>query len=494
MSLVTRKRGHKTVHYVVVTWRGKRIWENAGTDKREAVRLEKRRTEEVKKGTYAPPAVRGSTVARHAAAWLHNRTARNKHNDSDVMSTHVLSRRWFATMRMDAVRGVHIRQLVDELKVATKKDHRGKDTGERISAKYVANIFGLVRTMFRDALSRELIDRDPCQLPRNTLARRSGKGRKPYPLKDLQSILTCVEVPLPARMFAGLAFFTGMREGEVCGRRWRDWDRSSEPLGCLAVETQYDDRPLKTDKEGDPRPRKVPVHPQLAAALEAWWSGGFELVYLRKPTEADFIVPRTEGPALLSHTRSSAYKMWRRALEKAGVTNLSLHSTRHTFISLARRNSPKDVVEKITHNARGDVVDQYTHRDWEELCAVLLSLPVGSAIVDGTSGHLVDTVEAQGIEPGVVDGKVRKLLESGGSEDEPPARVVPPTSAGRTPNVARVNDWRGRLPAGVTPADVHRDLKPRNVPGPGDRRRLGACVDGLTDALLVCRGSGGGGG
>lgn len=434
MSLVTRKRGHRVTHYVVVTWRGKRVWENAGADKREAERLERRRLDEVKTGTYLPKAQRGSTVGRYADAWMARRRGRNAAEDDKVFARHVLSRTWFTSMRLEAVRNPHIRQLVDEFKATVSEE-----TGQLLSPKYVANIFGLVRTMFRDALRDEMIDRDPCELPRGTIARRSGKGRKPYPVRDLQRILTCADVPLQARMFAGLAFFTGMREGEICGRRWRDWDRAVGPLTCLTVDTQYNDRPLKTDKEGDPRPRKVPVHPHLAAALDAWWSGGFELVYLRRPTEDDFIVPRVEGTQLLNHTRSSAYKLWRRAIDKAGVTNLSLHSTRHTFITLARRRSPKDVVEVITHNAKGDVIDQYTHRDWELLCEVVVQLSIVDAIVDGSARTLQEQVEAQGIEPGRTGGNGRNLLETGGTEDEPPARVVPHSSADAPPIAARVN-------------------------------------------------------
>jgi integrase len=58
-----------------------------------------------------------------------------------------------------------------------------------------------------------------------------------------------------------------------------------------------------------------------------------------------------------------------------GVTNRSLHSTRHTFITLARRGGARtEVVEQITHNAAGTIVDHYTHRDWNELCQAVLAL------------------------------------------------------------------------------------------------------------------------
>jgi hypothetical protein len=77
-------------------------------------------------------------------------------------------------------------------------------------------------------------------------------------------------------------------------------------------------------------------------------------------------VPSREGGP---HTRSSAYKAWRRSCARVGVDNLSLHSTRQTFITIARRQGArKDVLERVTHNAKGDMVDQYTHWDWAPLC------------------------------------------------------------------------------------------------------------------------------
>jgi hypothetical protein len=115
------------------------------------------------------------------------------------------------------------------------------------------------------------------------------------------------------------------------------------------------------------------VHPALASMLTAWRRDGFEFHYCRKPTADDFIVPRTKDGR--PHTRSSAYKLWLRACAAAGVENRSLHSTRHTFITLTRRGGARaEVVERVTHNAAGSIVDHYTHWDWAPLCEAVLAL------------------------------------------------------------------------------------------------------------------------
>ena len=127
---------------------------------------------------------------------------------------------------------------------------------------------------------------------------------------------------------------------------------------------------LKTD-----RPRKVPVHRDLAFILDLWKREGFELVYLRAPEATDYIVPRTDADRE-PLTNSAVYRGWKRTLARAGVTNRSVHSTRHTFLTLARRGgAAKDVIERVTHNAEGEMVDHYTHWDWEPLCEAVMCLP-----------------------------------------------------------------------------------------------------------------------
>jgi hypothetical protein len=122
------------------------------------------------------------------------------------------------------------------------------------------------------------------------------------------------------------------------------------------------------------RPRKLPGHPALATLLEGWWREGFELTYARRPSSADWMVPLRSG-STRPQTKSSAYKAFRAACKALGIENRSLYSTRHTMITWARRGGAgPDVLEKITHNAAGRIIDQYTHWDWEPLCQAVLCL------------------------------------------------------------------------------------------------------------------------
>jgi hypothetical protein len=237
-----------------------------------------------------------------------------------------------------------------------------------------------------------------------------NKQKEIYEKDDLRKLVTCEKVPLDRRTFYAFLGLTAMRHGEGAGRRWRDWDPSTPILGCLNVDTQYDGEPLKSP-DGEERPRRVPVHPTLALILHHWKEVGFPQLFGRAPRPDDFIVPSRRGPqhcrtvrrslANLVETREKKGRTGHRLsdCDAAGVTPLTIHRLRDTCISLARRDGArKDVFERISHNAKGDIVDGYTLFDWAPLCEAMLALRfdlTGSAPAlpsgpSGSGGHDTD--------------------------------------------------------------------------------------------------------
>lgn len=430
--VVARKRAGKTTHYATFRWQGKRVWENAGTDAREADRLEKRRKKEVTEGRYMPSEPKEATTVRQfAKEWLAQRTNRTASDDRSRIELHVLSRAWLADKPIASVTPPDLLRLVQELNVSVSEA-----TGKTISSKMVANIYGSVRTMFRAARFNRLTTEDPCVLPKGSVSPKSKVRRTPYSVSDMLR-LTGDAVEPDRRVWNAIAFYTGMREGEVCGRRWRDLDMSVEPLGCLTVTTQYKDRPLKTDDANSDHPRAIPVHQDLAEILTWWWAEGFEFVYCRKPREDDFIVPRRSHGGREPHTKSSAYKGWRKSCDEALVVNKTLHATRNTFISLARRGGArKDVVERVTHNASGDIVDAYTTWDWIPLCEAVASLTVDVPLTPiGLLRKKV--VEAPGIEAGAEPPPRRTVRNFATKSPHSDLRKVPRELRGGTSGAAR---------------------------------------------------------
>jgi hypothetical protein len=83
-----------------------------------------------------------------------------------------------------------------------------------LSEKSIANILGTIRTLFGEAYFNEVIPGNPCVLPRKTLKRR-GRARAPYNGREVLALLL-ERVDVTRRVFLWLAFFSGMREGEIC--------------------------------------------------------------------------------------------------------------------------------------------------------------------------------------------------------------------------------------------------------------------------------------
>lgn len=367
MGLFKRTRkGGKVVWGISFQWQKEQQQELVGS-KVEAQRRLAQRRREVTEGTYSPEHKTGAvTAAMYAKTWGEKRTNKTARDDRTRLTKHFVP--YLGEMKIEDVRPRHIIEWVKQLRAA-----------ETLSPKAILNVYGTVRTMFKYAVIEELIAATPCVLPENVLPAKPDKEPGIYEKPAVVKLITDARVPWDRRVFYTLAFLTGMRHGELAGRRWRDWDRESEPLGALQVRTQYKDQPLKSP-DGKLRPRVVPVHWLLEQALLAWRDEGFPRFFGRKARPDDYIVPSRRGTEHHRTVRKSLERIVDDC-ERIGVPPLTFHRSRDTFISLCRRaGAPKDLVERITHNSSGQVIDRYTHIDWAPLCAAVMvvQLPMPS--------------------------------------------------------------------------------------------------------------------
>jgi integrase len=368
MAVVERKRKSGSVFYAVNMWRGKQVSEMVGPRKREAQSRDRAMKGEIKDGTYQPPANTLANAQRFkefADAWAGQRTNAYADDERRMLRLYVYPRARLADCFLDDWKHADTDWLVAELRKETKPDG-----SRRLSDKTIANLMGLLSLIFDSAVRAEKCSKNPIGLEPRKLKRRPLVEKEIYSAAESAVLTRHHSIPWPLRVLNAICLFTGMREGEACGRRWRDL-QAAAPLPAIRVRDQYDGKPLKTE-----RARMVPIHPELGAVLKAWAEEGFELYTGGPPTPDDFIVPNVSSRAQCrNHTRSSFYKLFVRHAEAAGVRPRSLHSTRHTFISLCLRGGAnKFDLEKVTHNAKGDMIDQYTHGVWEPLCKAVLCL------------------------------------------------------------------------------------------------------------------------
>lgn len=362
MTVVERKYRKFSTFYAVNTWRKKQVREKVGRNRRDADARDAAMKREIKAGTYVPPASRArDTVGGFGPYFLEPRKNPYADDERRMWRLYIVPRAWLTVMHLDDWTPLHTEQLLRELRAEIKP------SGERrLSDKTIGNLFGLLSLMFDAAVRLGKCQRNPILLAPNELDRAAKEEKRIYEIGEVAVLVRHHSIPWPLRVLNALCLFTGMREGEACGRRWRDLDDACKPLAALSVHDQYNGRPLKKKDQA----RMVPVHPDLLEILMGWAAEGFELYTGRAPTGDDFIVPaqskRSKQPCW---TRSQYYKAFVKHAEAAGVPARSLHSTRHSFITHAQRGGADPVkLEKVTHNAAGTMIDRYTHGVWKPVC------------------------------------------------------------------------------------------------------------------------------
>jgi integrase len=201
-----------------------------------------------------------------------------------------------------------------------------------------------------------------------------------YDDKQAWALMTDDSIPWDRRMMNTIQALTGCRIGEAAGLRWSKYDRETPELGCLLLDVQYQDQPLKSARGKSRKARKVPVHPQLARALQDWWEVGYERIFSRPPTNSGFVVPdrrdwtraRTPKQVISQHTKD---------IKRLGFyeQKMGTHSFRRYFETYATLGGAReDMLERITHNRRGTMVNAYIDKGklWSPLCEAMRCLDV----------------------------------------------------------------------------------------------------------------------
>lgn len=365
MAVVERKRAKgKTVFGVMNEWQGKQFWELVGTSRRDAEVRDRAMKKEIKNGTYVPNERSKSVMVRQIAeVWANTRTSAYAEEERKILERYLYPVEWLANMLVADVRQRHIVQWVEQWKTEKVDDVR------RVTDKTIANAVGVLRMVFKYAHLKELCTQQPVVVPKTMLRRAPKEEKEIYSIAECAVLLRHHSIPWPQRVLNAMLLLTGMRLGEVAGRRWRHLEEGT--VAAIVVCDQYDGEPLKTE-----RPRIVPVHPELHRILTEWAVEGFELYTGVRPTLDDFIVPNMSRWAQVRHhTESSLNKQFCKTAEAAGVRPRTVHSTRHSFVTHCRRFGARpDVLERVTHNSSGKIIDRYTHFEWEPVCEAVFAL------------------------------------------------------------------------------------------------------------------------
>jgi len=184
------------------------------------------------------------------------------------------------------------------------------------SSKRINNVLVPLRSLFEFAQLSEFIEKNPMDLVKGF------KVDKPdiHPLSMEEVNLFLGNVSPRYKNFFIVAFFTGMRFGEMSGLKWKNVDFK---LGVIKIrETRV------RGEEGRPKTKRsvrdITMLPPVVEALRDQ----------RKSTmgKSEYVFLNQYGRPLLPDTVNEV--IWKLALKKAGLEPRSLYQTRHTFATL----------------------------------------------------------------------------------------------------------------------------------------------------------------
>lgn len=189
-------------------------------------------------------------------------------------------------------------------------------SGMTCSGKRLKNVLTPVREVFRFAQLAGIIEKNPMELIRSPKARKPEIN--PLSMEDVNLFLEHVHPDY--KNFFAVAFFTGMRFGEMCGLKWRNVDFVHGVIKVRETRVKGEELPPKTS--GSVRDVNM-----LAPVIEA-------LREQRKRTmgKSEYVFLNQHGRPLLVKWVHSY--IWRPALEAAGLKRRRLYETRHTFATL----------------------------------------------------------------------------------------------------------------------------------------------------------------
>jgi integrase len=228
------------------------------------------------------------------------------------------------------------------LTTAQVTDYRMGRQAEGVSDSTINRELSALRRMFHLGMKHEppLVSR----LPNIPLVKENNVRKGFFTDEEFRALSGAL--PDHQKVMATIAYYTGMRLGEIKGLRWDQVDFADNLL-------RLDPGTTKND-EG----RTIPLFGEIRSALKQW----------RTYTES-----RWPGLAWICHYKGkpiTEYKRaWKTALKRVGLEGRKFHDFRRTGVrNLIRAGVPEAVAMKISGHKTRSVLDRYnivSHADLE---------------------------------------------------------------------------------------------------------------------------------
>jgi len=339
MACVKKRRGKWVIDFYDQF--GKRHWETAGTNKKEAEELLAQRLIEVGKETFRTEN-RDKIFPEVAKEWFDNVIVPSKRPSTvsqyrGHLDHHLIP--YFGSVKLGRI---DVKMVESYMANQLKNSAIAKVT--------INKTVVTLGAILRYAVRHRYIDFNPVS---NVEKYRNGSEEyqedrhylTPHEIRDLLNT-----APEKYRVLFMTAVMTGIREGELFGLKWEDVD--------LVVRQIYVKRTFSKGRFYSPKTRssirKIDMAPELISELRKWKlqcpKGDLDLVF---PNGAG--KPENHGNML----RRGFYP----TLRKAGIRKIRFHDLRHTYASLLIRQNehPKYIQSQMGHSSIKVTMDIYGH-------------------------------------------------------------------------------------------------------------------------------------
>ncbi|QFR49865.1 site-specific integrase [Sulfurimonas lithotrophica] len=191
------------------------------------------------------------------------------------------------------------------------------DLGKKLSGKRIMNIRTIFRGILQDAFIDELIPINPFDRVKPPKVEKSKIN--PCSLEEVKTITSNANGWF--KNYLLIAFFTGLRVGEMIALKWEDIDFSNDEID---IKRSTSKRIISTPKTAKSI-RTIDMLPVVKSAL-------LEQSFISK-SKSEFVFINQYGKNFMDPTNLTK-RHWKPLLEKLKIEYRVLYQTRHTFASL----------------------------------------------------------------------------------------------------------------------------------------------------------------
>jgi integrase len=190
-----------------------------------------------------------------------------------------------------------------------------------------SNAYGVLSTVMHEALRDELIHSSPCRVSGGGAKKSTGRTASEDEVLDLPSLGKYLDAaPEKYRMALQLAFWCGLRSGEVRGLRRRDVDLKAGELTVAQQIVKLDGKNVVSAQvKTDAGHRTIAIPPHIIGVMQDWLAA-----LPVKGRDALLFTSPTGGPMSGEALRAAGKK----AATAIGRPNLRVHSLRHSSATL----------------------------------------------------------------------------------------------------------------------------------------------------------------